>query len=178
MVGKTDEDGCRWTQPLLMDLVIENAGEQGVHGHIWIDTGHGFHPYEYQFGPMPDLSGVNDNLLTEFADYLRDHRLRNLIALEILIRPLSTVYEIPLDGPFGTFTAERSRIQGCNPTRQTGWRIEEVDGKPRTTCASYHAPHSTGHQDIPPPTPPSSDLNEIATVKALLESRDTLRGAT
>jgi len=52
-----------------------------VHRHIFILTDYGFHLYEYQIGPIPNLSEVDSAFLLELADYLNTNNLSMLVGL-------------------------------------------------------------------------------------------------
>jgi hypothetical protein len=68
---------CRWVRATKMHTVdLSN-----VHGHIFVLTDHGFYPYEYQTGPMPDLSRVEKAFLPELVDYLNGNNLTKLVGL-------------------------------------------------------------------------------------------------
>jgi hypothetical protein len=65
-----DKPYCRWAR------LIAN---QRARGHIFVLTDHGFHPYECQTGPLPDLSQIGTAFLLELADYLNTHKLSSVI---------------------------------------------------------------------------------------------------
>jgi hypothetical protein len=115
-----------------------------VHGHIFILTEHGFHPYEYQAGPLPDLSGINSAFLSEFAEYLVANKLSEFVGLQVIDPTPGYMLELVL--PQGTVMLDIASLRGCVPTRQTGWKFEAEDGEPRVcTTAETHARHAAGH---------------------------------
>lgn len=135
-----DEPYCRWARPeAIRTIDLSNA-----HGHIFILTDHGFHPYEYQAGPLPDLPGVNNAFLIEIADYLSINNLSKLVGLQV-IDP-NPIHMLELVLPQGTIMLDSSDLNGCIPTRQTGWKFESEDGEPRV-CKSNetHGRHGDGH---------------------------------
>lgn len=71
----------RWTKVTDIGAVDLSS----VHGHIFVVTGDGFIAYEYQDGPMPNLSGISKDFFVEFADYLVTNGLTNLLGLQVLI---------------------------------------------------------------------------------------------
>lgn len=135
-----DSPPCRWariTDAHRIDL-------DGVHGHIFVLTEHGFHPYEYQQGITPDMSKVSENFLAEFSNFLVENDLTKLIGLQILDPHLPEMFELILPG--GTIMVEVSSLKGCNPTRRTGWRFGESNGQPRVCKPNEtHARHANGH---------------------------------
>ncbi len=115
-----------------------------THGHIFIHTDHGFHPYECQAGPLPDLSGVNSAFLPELAEYLIANELSELVGLQV-IDP-NPIHMLELILPQGTVMLDGSVLNGCVPTRQTGWKFESEDGEPRVCQANEsHGQTATGH---------------------------------
>jgi len=88
-----------------------------VHRHIFVLTDHGFHLYEYQTGPVPDLSRVNSAFLPELADYLNMNNLSTLVRLQIIDQNPARMLELIL--PLATIMLDVSNLNGCVPTRQT-----------------------------------------------------------
>jgi len=135
-----DKPYCRWART----TAIETVDLSNVHGHIFVLTDHGFHPYEYQTGPVPDLSGVSSTFLPELADYLNTNNLSTLVGLQIIDQHPAQMLELVL--PLATIMLDVSNLNGCVPTRQTGWKFEAKDGEPRV-CKSNetHGRHANGH---------------------------------
>jgi len=136
-----DKPYCRWART----TAIETMDLSNVHGHIFVLTDHGFHPYEYQTGPIPDLSGINSTFLQELADYLNTNNLSTLVGLQIIDRNPTHMLELIL--PQGTVMLDISVLNGCVPTRQTGWKFESEDGEPRVCQANEsHGQTATTHE--------------------------------
>ncbi|KAM3563048.1 hypothetical protein ARSEF4850_002515 [Beauveria asiatica] len=131
---------CRWART----TDVHRIDLDGVHGHIFVLTDHGFHPYEYQQGTGPDVSKVSENFLTELADFLVENDLAKLVGLQILDPHPSEMFELILPG--GTIMVDASSLTGCIPTRRTGWRFGESNGQPRVCKPNEtHAQHANGH---------------------------------
>jgi hypothetical protein len=128
---------CRWTNA----TTIQTMDLSNVHGHIFVLTDHGFHPYEYQSGPVPDLSRVDDTFLVEFADFLHTNNLATLAGLQVLDRYPSYMLELVL--PQGTIMLDVSDLKGCVATRQTGWNFKVENGEP-CVCQSNESHGETG----------------------------------
>ncbi|KAJ9143271.1 hypothetical protein NKR19_g6874 [Coniochaeta hoffmannii] len=125
LVGTNDLDHYRFVkQTKLDDLDVNN-----VHGHIFALTDHGFRPYEYQTGMLPDLSGIDvDAFLEEMASFLRENSLQSLVALQILDSNCKLdMVEFVL--PCATIMGRASDVKGYVKSRVTGWRFEMEDGR-------------------------------------------------
>lgn len=61
---------------------INELHESSIHGHIFVLTDGGFRAYEFQDGPLPDFTNVGRDFLVEFARYVLDHNLADLIGLQ------------------------------------------------------------------------------------------------
>jgi hypothetical protein len=136
-----DKPYCRWART----TAIQTIDLSNVHGHIFVLTDHGFHPYEYQTGPVPDLSGVNSAFLPELADYLNTNNLSTLVGLQIIDQ--NPVYMLELILPLATVMLDITNLNGCVSTRQTGWKFEAENGEPRV-CKSNetHGTYENGHK--------------------------------
>jgi hypothetical protein len=143
-----------------------------VHGHIFVLTDQGFHPYEYQAGPVPDLSQVGDAFLPELADFLSRNKLETLVGLQIIDPHPSRMLELVL--PLGTVMLDASNVNGCVPTRQTGWKFDVENGEPRV-CKSNetHARHANGH-DVFNAGAPQPKLETFQDVKHALVRENIL----
>lgn len=132
---------CRWaTATTTQTIDLSN-----VHGHIFVLTDHGFHPYEYQTGPVPDLSQVDSTFLPELAQFLRNNNLAMLVGLQVIDPHPSRMLELVL--PQGTVMLEASDLNGWVSTRQTGWKFETKNGQPRVCQANEtHGQTRTGHE--------------------------------
>ncbi|EFY94595.1 hypothetical protein X797_011323 [Metarhizium robertsii] len=136
-----DKPSCRWARP----MAIRTVDLSNVHGHIFVLTNHGFHPYEYQIGPGPDLSGVDSAFLSELADYLNTNNLSTLVGLQVIGQNPAHMLELVL--PQGTVMLDVSNLNGCVPSRQTGWKFELDNGEPRVCTANeMHGTHENGHK--------------------------------
>lgn len=132
---------CRWARTTAIQIVdLSN-----VHGHIFVLTDHGFHPYEYQTGPVPDLFGVDSAFLPELADYLNTNNLSTLIGLQIIDHNPAHMLEFIL--PQATVMLNVLNLNGCVSTRQTGWKFEFENGEPRVCQANEsHGQTATTHE--------------------------------
>jgi len=132
---------CRWAKATAFQAIdLSN-----VHGHIFILTDYGFHPYEYQAGPAPDLSQFDDAFFAELAEFLSKNNLETLVGLQIINPHPSHMLELVL--PQGTVMLDVSNVNGCVPSRQTGWKFEVENGEPRVCQANeMHAQTRTGHE--------------------------------
>jgi hypothetical protein len=136
-----DKPYCRWARP----TAIRTVDLANVHGHIFVLTDHGFHPYEYQTGPLPDLSGVDSAFLLELAEYLITNKLSKLVGLQVIDPNPTSMLELIL--PQGTIMLDVSVLNGCVPTRQTGWKFESENGEPRVCQANEtHGQTATTHE--------------------------------
>jgi hypothetical protein len=136
-----DKPYCRWVRP----TAIRNVDLSNVHGHIFVLTNHGFHPYEYQTGPLPNLSGVDSAFLLELAEYLITNKLSKLVGLQVIDSNPTRMLELIL--PLGTVMLDVSNLNGCVPTRQTGWKFEVENGEPRVCQANEtHGRTATTHE--------------------------------
>jgi hypothetical protein len=129
---------CRWTKPTKTDSLRLDR----LHGHTFILTDNGFHPYEYHSGKHLDIAQVGGNFLLELADFLNANGLRRVMALEVLDNPLTEAMMELVIGDYGTMMIEASRLTGCKPFRRTGWAFAIVDGKPRV-CQDGKQYHGT-----------------------------------
>lgn len=141
-----------------------------VHGHIFVLTSDGFIAYEYQDGPMPDLSSVGKEFFTDFIDYLITNDLTNLLGLQVLIDGMDqTMWELILDQ--GTVMLDAAVVRGCSPTLITGWRFEARDGQPRVCqaneahCEMVDRTHKVFN--VGKPQPKLSDVDDLK--KALVD---------
>jgi hypothetical protein len=165
MLGKNFENPCgRWTKPTDISTIDLNA----VHGHIFVLKNNEFLAYEYQDGPMPDLSGVGQNFVAEFVHYITSNGLTDLLGLQVLMDGVDCdMWELILD--HGTVMLDASKVQGCVPTRITGWKFEVRDGEPRT-CASNetHAAMTSGNHKVFKAGKPEPKLDNVDELKKAL----------
>ena len=102
-----DKPYCRWARPIANQSIVHSK----AHGHIFILTDHGFHPYECQTGPLPDLSQIGSAFLPELADYLNTHKLSRVLGLQVLDQHTGHMLELVL--PQGTAMLDISNLNGC-----------------------------------------------------------------
>lgn len=154
---------CRWANATTFKAInLDN-----VHGHIFVLTNDGFHPYEYQAGPAPALSQVDVAFLVELAEFLRRNKLETLIGLQIIDPHPSQMLELVL--PQGTVMLDVSNVNGCVPTRQTGWKFEVENGELRGCKANEsHAQNGTEHKvfNEGAPYPKMETLQDLKNVLA------------
>jgi len=164
-----DNPYCRWARP----TAIRTVDLDNIHGHIFVLTNHGFHPYEYQTGPRPDLSGVSSTFLLELANYLNANDLSTLVGLPVIDQKPTNMLEFVL--PLATIMLDVSDLDGGAPTRQTGWKFEVGNGDPRT-CKSNetHGRHADGH-DVYNAGAPYPKLETFQDVKNALVEAGILR---
>lgn len=149
---------------------IDSFDPTTIHGHIFVLTTDGFRAYEYQEGPIPDLSGVDDAFYSAFVEYLVTHNLSDLVGLQVLFedRP-GSMWELLLDD--GTVMLDASAVQDCVPLRQTGWKFELHNGKP-SVCQSNetHAAKTSGNHQVFNAGKPHPNLRSVLDLKEALAS--------
>ncbi|KAG6356057.1 hypothetical protein INS49_015442 [Diaporthe citri] len=110
----------------------------------------GFRAYQFQDGPLPDLTNVEQDFLVEFSRYITAKNLVGLIGLQVLGNGAGNNYgmsELILDQ--GTIMLDTSFVKNCQPTRITGWTFESFDGSPRV-CQSNetHSKMTSGNHKV------------------------------
>jgi len=140
LVGSNYGD-CRWTKATTLDVLDLN----NIHGHVFVCTERGFHAYECQTGPLPDLSGVDVGaFLEEFASFLKKNKLETVVGLELISsRDAAPMSELILSSSLQTIMAPD--FKKCLDTRQTGWQFRHESGELRVCGQTYHAKSSKGH---------------------------------
>ena len=137
-----------------------------MHRHIFVLTDHGFHPYEYQAGPIPDLSRVNSAFLPELAEYLITNKLSELIGLQVIDQNPAHILELILSQ--GTIILDVSNLNRYVPTRQTSWKFEVENSEPRIYKSNEtHGRHINGH-DVFNEDAPHSKLESFQDIKNTL----------
>ncbi|KAH8744726.1 hypothetical protein F5883DRAFT_20646 [Diaporthe sp. PMI_573] len=134
-----DESLPCWTQPVKTSSL--NLDE--LHGHTFIQTENGFHPYEYHTGKIPNLASVGSEFYSDLLRFLNESNLSSVFALEVLDNPSSTVMMELVLGDRGTLMIEPSCAINCHPYRQTGWMFTIYNGQP-SVCADGKTYHGTG----------------------------------
>lgn len=171
MLGSNFENPSgRWTKVMEIDAVDLST----IHGHIFVLTSDGFIAYEYQDGPMPDLSSVGEEFFADFIDYLITNGLTNLFGLQVLIDNMGqTMWELILDQ--GTVMLDATVVRGCSPTRITGWRFEARDGQPLVcTAGESHAKQASGEHKVFKAGKPQPKLSNVNDLKKVLIDVDVL----
>lgn len=129
---------------------INELHESSIHGHIFVLTDGGFRAYEFQDSPLPDFTNVGRDFLVEFARYVLDHNLADLIGLQVLgDGPCNNrgMSELILDQ--GTIILDNSLIKNCEPTCITGWSFQSCDGNLRACMANEtHSKMTTGNPKV------------------------------
>lgn len=172
LIGQNfDMPRCRWAKA----TTIQSADLSNLHGHIFVLTDRGFHPYEYQTGPAPDLAQVDSTFFSELAHLLETNNLTGLIGLQVIDVYPSSMLELVL--PQGTIMLDVSDLNGCVPTRQTGWKFAAENGEPRVCQANEtHGRHANGH-DIFNKGAPHPMLETFQDVKHVLQRENILSAA-
>lgn len=146
MLRTSIENPCgRWTKATAVDAVDLSK----IHGHIFaLHSAGGFVAYEYQDGPMPDLSVIKEAFFTEFILYLVRNNLSSLLGLQVRLEGVpESMFELILDQ--GTIMLDEAAVHGCSASRQTGWTFELEDGEPRVRAANEtHAKKTSGNHQV------------------------------
>ena len=135
----------RWTKATATEMIDLSE----IHGHIFtLHPAGGFVAYEYQNGPVPDLSTMTDAFFAELSWYLAKNDLSSLPRLQVSVEGLPEgMFELILDQ--GTIILDGTAVHGCSPYRQTGWTFELKDGEPRVCAADEtHAKKVTGSHQV------------------------------
>ncbi|GAP86858.2 hypothetical protein SAMD00023353_2100080 [Rosellinia necatrix] len=147
---------------------IKDINRDAVHGHIYAFRNHGLCAYEYQDGPLPDLSIVNKGFLRDFIDYLVANDLTPLIGLQVLsdCGEQSMGELILIDG---TVMLQAADIKNCEPFRVTGWRFEASPYGPRACQANeVHQRMNSGNHKVFNAGKPHPKLENVDDLKAAL----------
>ncbi|KAK0610656.1 hypothetical protein B0T17DRAFT_500526, partial [Bombardia bombarda] len=127
---------------------IETIDATTIHGHIFVVGKDGLCAYEYQNGPVPDLSRIHESFLLDFVDYLVANDLTGLLGLQVLSEcGDQSMSELILDD--GTVMLDSSVVKGCEPYRTTGWQFEVEHGSPLVcTKDEKHAKMTSGNHKV------------------------------
>ncbi|KAL8296191.1 hypothetical protein RB600_001601 [Gaeumannomyces tritici] len=130
----------RWAKP----TPIEDVRGKQIHGHIYVVRSDGsLHPYEFQLGHAPDLSGIDlSHFLRDFAKAVKEKGLQKLIALEVLDPENTdrTLYEFIVNR-VNHVLVDASMAKELVQTRTTGWTIrDEGNGGVRVLKNTAYAP--------------------------------------
>ncbi len=95
ILGSNFENPCSRQAKVTEIDVVELSN---VRRHIFVLTSNGFIIYEYQDGPMPDLSSIRKEFFTNLINYLIINGLTNLLDLQVLINSIDkSMQELILD---------------------------------------------------------------------------------
>ncbi|KYK53953.1 hypothetical protein DCS_05902 [Drechmeria coniospora] len=148
---------------------IEYVDPASVHGHIFVLSDDGLCAYEYQEGPLPDVSVVGRGFLREFVNYLVANHLTELIGLQVLsdCGGNQSMYELILNE--GTVMLQEDAVKNCEPTRVTGWKFEAGPSGPRA-CQSNetHSTMTSGNHKVFNAGKPLPKLKNVDDLKAAL----------
>lgn len=166
LVGTNFENPAgRWTKATKFHALQDTR----YHGHIFVVTGgaEGMLAYEFQEGPLPDMSAVNPDFISEFINYILTHKLAGLLGLQVLCDAKPSMMELVIDE--GTVMIELDAVKNTVPTRQTGWMFEAIGGNPRVCQANEtHAKMNSGNHKVYNAGKPFPILEDIADLKAAL----------
>ena len=172
MLGTNIEDPYgRWTKATATDTIDLSK----IHGHIFaLRSAGGFVAYEYQDGPMPDLSAINKAFFAELALYLARNNLSSLLGLQVRLEGVpESMFELILDQ--GTIMLDETAIHGCSASRQTGWMFELKDGEPRVCAANEtHAKKTSGNHQVFNAGKAQPKLASVADLKEALVTAEIL----
>ncbi|KAK0721882.1 hypothetical protein B0T26DRAFT_850133 [Lasiosphaeria miniovina] len=158
----------RWAKPTDSNKLEGSS----IHGHIFVLTDSGFRAYEFQDGPPPDLTAVDENFLAEFSGYIVANNLTGLIGLQVLGHKgcsNRSMSELILDERSGTVMLDTSLVKNCRPARVTGWTFESVNGQPRVCQANEtHTAMVKGNHKVFNAGKPHPKLENVDELKAAL----------
>jgi hypothetical protein len=155
----------RWTKTTETDTIDFSK----IHGHIFaLRPAGGFVAYEYQDGPMPDLSDIDEAFFAELVSYLARNNLSHLLGLQILLEGVpESMFELVLDQ--GTIMLDEAAVHGCSASRQTGWTFELKGGEPRARAANEtHAKKTSGNHQVFNAGKPQPKLASVDDLKEAL----------
>ena len=155
-------------------MQVDDIDPANVHGHIFVFSTDGLCAYEYQEGPLPDLSTIGEGFLPEFVNYLVANNLKDLVGLQVLGEcDEKSMYELILDK--GTVMLQEDTLKNCMASRVTGWRFETGPGGPRVCQANEtHAKMTTGNHKIFNAGKPLPELESVDNLKAALSKAGVL----
>ncbi|KAK0712612.1 hypothetical protein B0T26DRAFT_752828 [Lasiosphaeria miniovina] len=158
----------RWAKPTDSNKLEGSS----IHGHIFVLTDSGFRAYEFQDGPLPDLTAVDENFLAEFSGYIVAKNLTGLIGLQVLGHEgcsNRSMSELILDERSGTVMLDTSLVKNCRLARVTGWTFETVNGQPRVYQANEtHTAMVKGNHKVFNAGKPHPKLENVDDLKAAL----------
>ncbi|KAI0118678.1 hypothetical protein GGR51DRAFT_554367 [Nemania sp. FL0031] len=110
----------RWTNVTEIESI-----DITVYGHIFYFTEDGLCAYGLQQGPLPDLSGVRPEFLTEFWRYIVKSNLTDLIGLQVLGFCERPMLDVVLDQK--TVMMGSSVVKNTLPTHIMSWSFKPMD---------------------------------------------------
>ncbi|KAH8161206.1 hypothetical protein CIB48_g7050 [Xylaria polymorpha] len=127
---------------------IKDIDRDAVHGHIFAFCKHELCAYEYEDGPLPDLSIVGRDFLRDFIDYLVANDLIPLIGLQVPSNyGEQSMGDLILND--GTVMLQVADIKNCESFRVTGWRFEVGPNDPRACQANeVHQKMNSGNHKV------------------------------
>lgn len=120
MVGsKVPELHGIWTKPTNVD----DADLTKLRGHIFYVVNGALIPYELREGSFVNIKNVNQAFFNEFAEYIKSHRLENVLGLQVCSEGFGGV-EFELEDSNGLVTTimfPRSEANYGKIIQTTGW---------------------------------------------------------
>lgn len=116
-----------WTKP----VPVAELANKAVHGHVFrLQPDGTFVPYELQEGEVDaKIASINGGFFQDFAGFLRDNNLADLVALQVLDGDQHgpTKTEL-LVGPQSTLMVDQEDLIGFEPARiTTGWSFHVAE---------------------------------------------------
>lgn len=166
MLGNSIKNHCgRWTKATATDTIDVSK----IHGHIFaLHSVYELVAYEYQDGPIPDLSGIDKAFFSEFILYLITNNLASLLGLQVRLDGMpKSMFELDLDQ--GTIMLDEAAVHGCAASRQTGWAFELKDAEARVCAANEtYAKKTSGNHQVFNAGKAQPKLDSIADLKEAL----------
>ncbi|KAJ5246657.1 hypothetical protein N7468_001640 [Penicillium chermesinum] len=122
----TDTTQACWTKP----VPAEELAGKPVHGHVFRMQPDGtFAAYEFHQGEAAfKRESIELDFFKEFADFLRQNNLADLLALELLDGPQDHIYKELQVGPQATVLLNEKDVIGLGlSTITTGWSFKVGD---------------------------------------------------
>ena len=162
----SEKSSACWTKPVPMAELTNKA----VHGHVFrLQSDGTFIPYELHEGKIAaQAASTGSKFFQEFAGFLHDNNLADLIALQLLDGSQDTTRMELLVGPQSTLMVDQKDLIGFDPPRiTTGWSFKVGDdGIISCKGGDVYAAKKNTHGVF-------QDSKPLPTVEALVEA---LRG--
>lgn len=136
MIGQYTDRGV-WSHP----TTIDQADLTNLHGHIYVlNKDDKLVAYEYRQGLRKDLAAVSSDFLADFFGFLVDHKLTQLLGLEVrqLEHEHPNVFEIVFSNGH-TLMLPAERTKNVHPSRCTGWTFASVAGVTELQGSQAHS---------------------------------------